>query len=246
MMAYKIPCSLACLLLLAWPGCSSDDPDDATRCTPGATLTCVCPSGGQGKRECLPDTQKWGPCQGCSTSDGGGQPKTGSRGGDCYRDKTCDAGLMCKAGVCVKQPADASPADGPGADRPKPDAPKADAPKPDAPKPDAPKPDQFKKPDLLKPDQKKDPCAGALFNGKMYIGNKKTVTSGGQQVDLEMSDIGSSSSAPAALIKIDGSLSILNVGQSDTSKAGFEVYVANVQNQGDATQRWAQICVSSP
>jgi len=153
------------------------------------------------------------------------------------------------ANKCVKPAPDASTQDGSTPDGSEldgstPDGSKHDGSKPDGTQPDGTQPDASK-PDSVVPDLK-DPCAGALFNDAMYIGDTKTVTSGSKQVQLEMTDIGTSGSAPAALIKIDGTLSILNEGDSDTSTDGFVVHVGTVQNVGTATQRWAQVCVLLP
>ncbi len=84
----------------------------------------------------------------CGCSDDGPDPGAtmGTEGGACYPNNTCNTGLECQAGICVK----ATPKDSGRKDGPVPDAPVPDAPRPDMPRPDAPKPVD------LSPDKAKD------------------------------------------------------------------------------------------
>ena len=186
-------------------------------CTPGAIMSCQCVGGGNGQTTCSATGTSWGPCVGCPGSDGGVS--------------LVDSATGDAAGADITPPPDGSP--------------------PDKAKPDKAKPDLTAKPDLKATDLGSDaglkPCPGSLYNDMMQIGDSKTVNSGSKQVALYMQDIGvSGGSVPAALLTIDGSLSIISVGQSEKSKQGFKVLIVSVQNQGTAKQRWAQVCVTYP
>jgi hypothetical protein len=91
--------------------------------------------------------------------------------------------------------------------------------------------------------------ATALFNQVMRIGQSETVTSGAQQLAVKLTDVGSASYQPAALLELDGnsgSLEIVPVGQSVTTGSNFKVLVPEIQNVGAASARWARICVTHP
>lgn len=181
-------------------------------------------------------------CMGCSTgelhgdshrspdvrvSDGGLGIPMGTSGGECYPDATCNPGLECQAELCTPVDAAVPPSDGSTVND-------AMAALPDA---------MAALPDLTDDVGPLAPCPGALYSDIMHIGDNKSVTDSGKSVAFEMVDIGVSGTGPAALVEIDGALSIIVEGQSDTSKAGFKVMVVRVQNVGSAMQRWAQVCV---
>lgn len=200
-------------------------------CEVGRTAPCACSGGGTGEKRC--DGRSWGPCLGCGplvgTADSGLPP--GTEGGPCFAGG-CGRGLICAAdNRCVKA-ADLGLGDG--------------FPLPDG--PSAPSPDTGPLPDT-KPTPTPDTgptCTGGLLDSVLAIGDSRTVSHQGSSVVLTVADIGVSGSGPAVLLEIDGKLSVVNIGKSETSGGGFTVTPIDVQHLGAADSRWVRLCVTFP
>lgn len=210
---------LMAALLTLAPGCGGDSP--ASTCKSGKTQSCSCNNSTAGLQTCRANGT-WGPCD-CSRADFG--YSVGGEGATCESILNCETGLFCQSGVCVR------PAD--GSITPTVDA--GTTPVVDGPSP--------------KPDQTPDPCAGAILDQRLNIGQSVTASKGSSKVAVKVRDIGVSGSVPAALLELDGESSnveIVKLGKSVTSSAGFEVSVPEINNQGAAASMWARICITHP
>ncbi len=99
------------------------------------------------------------------------------------------------------------------------------------------------------PDHSPPTCAGSLFDAVLRIGQTSTVKSGSQQLLVKLSDVGTTGTQPAALLELDGNpanLHVVALGDSVSTASGFVVLVADLQNKGAASDRWARVCVSHP